>query len=217
MTTARQSLNKGSASSLAVAGQLIPFGEAFSILPRTTRGVVTSHKLTLPEDGKAALLLAAYGMGTTSGWKTVLAFGSNAAPATTEVRVDGAGDILFAAADAITAALVRYIPVEGEVWEDVIDIAANVGTFLGSRRAQMILSATRLVGTATGVSTPVHRPATPTAGQVAISATDDSQVAFPAADAVTRATVRYLAIPGVGATVRRYTVADALAQTVQMV
>ena len=216
MTTLRQSLNKGNPNSIAVALQMLAAGEALAILPRTVRGTVAAHKLSLPEDGKAGGILNVYGMGTTPGWKVALAHGSNAAPATGEAKVDGAGDIVFAAADAITAAVVRYFPIEGEIWEDTIDIATNVGTLLGGRRAICILSATRLTGGALGVSTPVFRPATPTAGQVAIVGTDDSQVAFPAADAVTRATIRYLAIPGVGATVRR-TLGEGLATNVAMV
>lgn len=216
MTTIRQSLNKGNPNSIAVGLQMLAAGEAFALLPRTVRGAVVSHKLVLPEDAKAGVLLTAYAMGTTSGWKVVLAQGTNTAPATTEAKVDGAGDIVFAAADAITAAIVRYLAIEGEVWEDTIDIASNVGTLLGGRRAQGLLSATRLTGTAIGASTPVFRPATPTAGQVAILGTDDAQVVFPAADGVTRATVRYLAIPGVGSTSRK-TVGENLTLTPAMV
>jgi hypothetical protein len=212
MPTVREALNNGNPNSVDHCLQMAGAGEALALIARTVRATVTAHKIVLPEKAKAARIQSAYGMGTTSGYKTPLPL-PGTTPATTEVAINAQGDIVFATADAITSAVVVYSSVEGEVFEDTIDIATNLGTLLGSRRASILLSATRLAGGAVGASTPVARPTTPTAGNAAISATDDSKIAFPAADAVTRATVRYLAVPGVGVTQRK-SVGEALEQTV---
>ncbi len=200
MTSVRTSLNKANPASIAMDLQRIGFGEVLNLIPKTLRSAVTTHKITLPENAKALRILAAYGVGTASGYKNPRAVGDGTVPAVGECSINGAGDILFNIADAITLATVVYLAAEGEIFEDTIDVATNVGTLLGGRRAIALLSATRVTGGATGAATPVHRAVTPIAGQVAISAADDAVVAFAGADAVTRATVRYLALPGQGST-----------------
>jgi len=213
MPTVREGLNNGNPNSIPHLLQMAGAGEALALIPRTVRGAVASHKLTLPEKAKAARVLIAYGMGTTSGYKSALAAGSSAAPATGEVTVNAQGDIVFATADAITSATVTYVAVEGEVFEETVDVVANEGVLLGTRRATLLLGATRTAGGALGACTIVQRPGVPAAGQAAIGAADDSKVAFAAADAVTRATVRYLAVPGIG-NVQRKGVGEALELTV---
>jgi hypothetical protein len=216
MTTLRQALTNSNPNSLGPNFQTLDAGQAMLAIARTYRGAVTSNKIVLPEDGKAARILHCYGMGTTSGFKTPLAVGSNTAPATTECSVNGQGDITFAAADAITTAYVVYVPYQGyQVYEDTVDVASNLGTLLGSRRAAVLLGATSLAGTLTGVFTPVNRGAAPTTGLANISVADDGKIQFAAADAVTRATVRYLAVPGYGGGVKP-NLTDALASEVQM-
>lgn len=200
MTTVRTSLNKANPASIAMDLQRLGFGELLNLLPKLVKGTVTSNKLTLPENARALRLHMAYGVGTSSGYKLPRAIGDVTTPSAGECTIDAQGNILFNAADAITSATVQYTAVEGEIFEETIDVASNVGTLLGSRRAIALLSATRVTGTNTGAATPVHRGATPTTGQAAISAADDALIAFAAADAVTRATVRYVAIPGQGNT-----------------
>jgi hypothetical protein len=217
MTTLRESLTKSNPNSLAADFQALDGGLAMLALARTYRGAVTGHKIVLPESGKAARILHCYGMGTTSGFKTPLAVGSNTGPATTECSVNGQGDITFASADAITTAYVVYVPYQGyDVFEETVDVATHLGTLPGSRRAAVLLSSTSLVGTLTGALTPVNRGAAPTTGLANISVADDSKIQFAAADAVTRATVRYLAVPGVGTGVKA-NLTDALAADVQVV
>jgi hypothetical protein len=217
MTTLRQALTNSNPNSTDAALQALDAGLAMLALPRTYRGAVTGHKIVLPESGKAARILHCYGMGTTSGFKTPLAVGSNTAPATTECSVNGQGDITFAPADAITTAFVVYVPFQGyDVFEETVVVAAHLGTLLGSRRAAVLLGATSLAGTLTGVFTPVNRGAAPTTGLANISVADDSKIQFAAADAVTLATVRYLAVPGVGTAVKA-NLTDALAADVQVV
>jgi hypothetical protein len=200
MTTVRTSLNKANPGSIAMDLQRLGFGEALNLLPKTVKGTVTSNKLTLPENARAQRIHMAYGVGTSSGYKLPRAVGDATAPSAGECTIDAAGNIVFNGTDAITSATVHYTSVEGEIFEETIDVASNAGTLLGSRRAITLLSATRVTGGATGAATPVQRGATPTTGQAAIGAADDSLIAFAGADAVTRATVRYVAIPGQGNT-----------------
>jgi len=200
MTTVRTSLNKANPASIAMDLQRLAFGEVVNLIPKLVRAPVVAHKLVLPENAKAARILNAFGAGTASGYKTPLAVGSSAAPAAGEVTVNGAGDIVFATADAITVATVIYVAQEGEVFEDTIDVAAGVGTLLGGRSAALLLSGTALVGTVVGAVTPLQRGAAPATGQAAIQGASDKNIVFAGGDGVTRATVRYLAVPGEGTT-----------------
>jgi hypothetical protein len=211
MATVRHSLNIGNPNSIAVDLQMLGAGEAFNLIPKTVRGKVVDNVLVLPEDARAYRVDSAYAMGTSNGFKTPAAVGSGATPSAGQVGITGDGNIVFAAADGITDALVVYLAPEGELFEDVVDVASNLATLSGGRRARLLLAAERLSGGTAGLTTVVSRPATPTAGQAALGAADDATVAFAGADGVTRARIRYLAIPGVGSTNRK-TVAEALRQ-----
>lgn len=213
----RAALNTANPNSLPILCDQIDFGEALALLKRTVRGTVVGNTLVLPEDAKAGTLLKVYGAGTVSGYKTILGNGSNAAPATTECRITGAGNVLFnSGTDVITQAVVEYLAVEGsgyELYEETIDVTSNVGTLLGQRAALLLLGATSLTGTLTGALAPVNRGNTPATTFAAIGAgvDGDKTIVFATADAVTRATVRYIALPGVGVT-KRVSAGDALRQ-----
>lgn len=209
MTTVRTSLNKANPASIAMDLQRLAFGEVVNLIPKLVRAAVVGHKLVLPEGAKAARLLSAFGVGGSNGYKLPLAVGSSTAPSAGEVTVNGAGDIVFATADAITLATVVYVAQEGEIFEDTIDVVSNVGALLGNRSAAVLLSAQALIGTVVGAEAPVQRGATPSTGQAAIQGASDKNIVFAGADAVTRATVRYLAVPGEGVTTNS-TVAAAL-------
>lgn len=202
MNTLRDALNRANPNSLPPENNLIGMGNVVNMVPKTVRGAVTANILTLPEAQKAGVALSIYGIGGASGYMTILAVGDPATPAAGQAKVTATGNIEFAAADAITAALVVYLSPDAEVYEEEIDVVSDLGTLLASRRMQTLLEAEALVGTATGVKTPVFRPATPAAGQAAIAAGNDAQVEFANADGVTRARVKYLAIPGEGSTAR---------------
>lgn len=202
MPSVRTVLNNGNPNSVDHAAQVAALGEALALLPRTIRAAVVSNKVVLPENAKAARILTAYGIGGTSGYLLPLAVGSAATPSTTQISVDAQGNLVVASADALTVVIVTYHAVEGEVFQEQVTVASNVATLLGSRRAALLLSANADAGTAPGAKTPVQRPATPTAGQAAIGGADDSTIAFASADAVTLATIRYIAIPGIGQTQR---------------
>lgn len=200
MTTVRDILNNANPNSLAPAQQTLPLGDAIAIITRSVRAPVVSNKVTLPSTGKAKAILSAYGIGGTSGYLTPLAVGSAATPSTGQISIDAQGNLVTASADALTAVLIEYLPVEGKVFTEQVVVASNVATLLGGRRAALLLSVNADAGTSAGAKTPVKRPATPTAGQAAIGGADDSTVVFASADAVTLATISYLAVPGQGLT-----------------
>ena len=203
MTTARQALTNGNPNSVPGLLQEIDAGRALSAIAQLVQAPVVANVLALPELEKAAVILAAYGWGTTSGPKTPLAPFSNAATATTECSINGAGDIVFFGTDAITEAWVMYIPYQGlKVFEEQITVTAHFGALLSGRKAQVLLSAASLAGTLTGNLTPIKRQAAaPATTQAAIGGTatnGSDKIAFAVADAVTSARVRYLAVPGFG-------------------
>ena len=157
----------------------------------------TSSKFTLPTNAKAAAILSAYATAGSVTGKCTPVIG--ASPATHEVTITPTGDILFNnATDAVTACQVTYIAEEGEVITESIVVATNAGSLLQSRQARVLISATSTAGTLTGALTPTARGATPTTGLVALNAAGTG-IATAAADAVTAATVTYVAFPAAGA------------------
>src|SRR3982750_3717349 len=113
MVTVRQSLNNSNPNTLPIDMAMIRAGEAFNLLAKTVRGKVESGVLKLPEDQRAVRVDSVYAMGTSPGYKTPTAIGSNTAPTAGQVGIDGAGNIIFAAADGITDAVVVYYSGEG--------------------------------------------------------------------------------------------------------
>lgn len=192
----RDILNEASPGKVADAMRELPMGEALALVPRTFRGTVVSNVLVLPEDSKAIAVLAAYAIaGSVTGRLTPVRI--EATVATTQCAPNAGGDVAFFGTDAVTEAEVVYLAFEGTVFEDLIPVASNQGTLLGSRSAQVILEVEALAGTATGVFTPVARGTTPVTTQAAIN-DDPTLIDFAAADAVTSARVKYIAQPGQG-------------------
>lgn len=192
-------LNESNPNKLASATQGVLLGSALAAAPMTAKGTVTSHVMVLPETAKAAFVLQAYSRaGTLKGYlKPELQVGG--AVATTEVGVNGNGDILFATADAVTDAEVIYVPVQGEIIEDLVTVAASVGTLNGSRKGALLLSVEVLSGIVLGTKIKdIRGTAAPASGHVALSDVGTT-VLFNAADVVAgTARVRYIAQPGEG-------------------
>lgn len=198
--TVRKLLNEANPNKLEVGWSRLPAGEALALLPRKVRAAVVANELVLPEDAKAAALLDVYVVtGAVTGRFTPVA--AEAVPATTEAAPNSAGNIAFLPADAVTFAEVVYVAHEGPVCEDEVDVDAGgteQGALLAGNGAAVLLEVEALAGGATGVFAPVPRGTTPGAGEAAI-ADDPTLVEFAAADAVTRARIRYVAQPGMGA------------------
>lgn len=196
MTTLQAVLNRANPNTDASAAQLVRLGDALAAAARTRRLTVDANVATLPNEAKAAQVLYAFAAaGTATGVLTpVDAFTT---PAAGQIAVDANGNLEMAAADAITLLDVTYISVEGQVFTETVEVVANSGTLLSSKASAQLLAVNRDVGTATGPATIAARGSAPGAGSAAL-ADDGLSVAFNAADAVTRATITYIAIPGVG-------------------
>lgn len=199
-------LNESNPSTVAQGMRAARVGTMLGGAPCTLSATVTSHILTLPSNQKAKAISAAFATaGTSAGAKTPVV----GAPAAGEVRVSPNGNIEFNSTDAITAAEVVYTPIEGEIYTETISVASHVGTFAGSRKAHLLISVTASTGTSGGAKTIVARGSTPTAGNACLN--NAGQAQFNSTDAITSATVTYVAVPGVGDTLASATVAFAVA------
>lgn len=195
MRTLKDILNKGTLQLLTPAFTKAKLGTLLGLVPTSAVVVVASNIGVLPATAKARAILRAFSTaGTLTGYLTPT---NLATPTTGLIGINQNGDLLFAAADAVTEVEVTYLTHEGEIREEVITVASNSGTLLNSRRAVVLLSATSLAGTLTGALTNVARAATPTTGQAALGVTGKT-VTFAAADAVTSALVKYIEYPTLG-------------------
>lgn len=199
----RNILDEANPNKTDTAEQQARSGSMAALIPRFLRGTVTAGILTLPENARASAILGAFvRAGVTLGPKNpvVPAATASGIPATTNVTTSPEGHISFnVATDAPTDAEVTYVAEEGDIIEEVIPVVpgTGVGTPLASRNIKRLLSATVLTGGVVGACTVDQRGfAVATTRHAAASATGLAQ--FLAADAVTTATIRYIATPGIG-------------------
>jgi hypothetical protein len=172
-------------------------GNLLGNTPITRVLTVSSNVGVLPDNAKARVILACRStVGTT---KANLTVSNLATPTTGLVGRNVVGDILFAAADAVTECEVTYLPYEGDVFEEVIPVVAatGIGTLLNSRRGCILLSATALTGTTVGAETVILRGGTVATTQACLT-DGGTTVAFYASDAVTSARVKYIEHPALG-------------------
>lgn len=192
----REIFNEGNPNKVDAAVQSARLGTLLSLGLRFFRGTVTTNVLTLPENARAlALVYVRSVAGTTTDRLAIDSDGGT--PAAGSATINPVGNVLFAAADAVTEAEVGYFAAEGDVVEDVITCASNQGTLLASRKALHVLEVTRLAGTDIGAATVVERGTAPADNQAAAN-DDGALILFNAADGVTQARVKYIAIPGQG-------------------
>lgn len=193
-------LDEANPNKLPSAMQLTEAGKAFrSNSAHIAQGAVAANVLALPENARAAGLLSVYSrVGGVTGY-----FGfaeRESTPGAGNAAVDPIGNVEFAAADAVTNAEVVYLPAEGDIIEDSIQVpASGIGAFLQAREGVILLTATLVTGVVLGAKTVVTRGSAPGAGEAALS--DLGQPIFLAADVGAgggTATVRYVARPGVG-------------------
>ena len=179
--------NEGNPNKVGVFNQDVKMGTALLQGSQSIKGTVTSDVLSL--DVKAIAVISAYSTaGTLTGPLTPIAGGT---PSTGQVIVDRLGNIVFAAADAVTAVEVVYVPAEGDtVSSAIVTDAAGLATFPNSSTARIITSAT-IDGNARTV---IARDGTPSAGEVALTL-DGSGAQFNVADANSSAVVTYIEFP----------------------
>lgn len=194
-------LDESNPNKLASAGQSVLLGSCLGTLPvlaRGTVGGVTANTLILPENAKARSIVAGFAVAGSVTGPLVPQNRQGTTPTTTQVAIDKNGDLVFFGTDAITSAEVSYIPYEGQIIEDFVQVIGGVATLLGSRKAFQLLFANVIAGVATGVKGQNLRGAAASSGFAALSLVGTT-VAFNAADVVTgSARIRYIAQPGVG-------------------
>lgn len=194
--TLKAIFNEANPNKIANASKELPLGEALKTSPKYYRGAVVSNVLVLPEDARAVQILRANSLaGTLTGNMAPQAPG--ATPTTGQSAVNATGNVAFASADAVTSAEVWYVPLEGDIVEEVVAVVSDVATLSQGRAAVLLLAYTSLAGTPLGAFTVVNRGATPSTTQAALSALGTTVVGA-SADTVTQARIRYVVAPGVG-------------------
>ncbi len=191
----REIANQGDQNKLGALFQAGRLGTALALIPRFYKGAVASHVMTLPQNARAVAILRAFATaGTLTGNMAPITTG---APTTGQVGITATGNIIFATADAVTAAEVTYVSAEGDVIEEIVPVVSHVGAPSSSRGAVILLEAEALTGTSVGVKTVDFRGAAIAAGEAGINVLGTG-ITFATADAVTRARIKYVATPGVG-------------------
>lgn len=181
--------NEGNPNKVSDFARAVGLGTALKLGAMTLISAVASNTLALGDGQRALAVLRCFvTAGAVTGAFTPVA---SAAPATGEVGISVTGNIVFNAADAVTAVEVTYLVAEG----NTISVteranAAGLVTLPNSARARILVSAT-MNGAARTV---VARAAAPAAGQAAISLLGTG-VQFNVADANGTAVITYVEIP----------------------
>lgn len=191
-------LNESNPNKLPNAGHDAMLGSALQKNPaQFGTFAVASNIAVLPTSAKAAQALSVFSRaGTLTGYLEVVA--EETTPTTGQCSVNASGDIRFASADAVTSAEITWSPCEGDVITETMAIASSAGTFLQSRRARKLLSATVVTGVTPGAKAILPRGSASTAASVSINAAGTGLV-WNSADVVAgTATISYIATPGQG-------------------
>jgi hypothetical protein len=196
--TIKDVLDEANPNKLPSGAQIAKLGSALSLEPAFIDAGVTANAIALPSAAKAALGLAAFA--SAGGATGPLAYVAGGAPVAGEFSVSASGDIVFAAADAVTRAEVLYLPIEGEVITESVFVAASSAALPSGRKAVLLLSASVVSGIIPGAKTVVARGGAPAAGEAAINAAGTA-IAFNAADVVAGSCeLTYVVTPGSGGT-----------------
>lgn len=190
--TLRASLNEANPNLVPTDLQRAKAGDALALIPAFAAGAVASDILVLPENAKAAQVLRCWAAGPDA---YLLPVAQESTPGAGEVAVAPNGDLIFAAADSVTAAEVVYVAMEGEVFEETLPVAASALEFPQGRTASVLLECEVITGVVPGTETVIARAGTPAATEAALTA-DGSGVAFNVADVIAgTARVKYIAQP----------------------
>jgi hypothetical protein len=189
-------LNESSPGKLPSALQYLRVGRALSGIPRAVRSnALVANELVLDNDKKAAAILFAYARagGATGELAPVVGV-----PGAGQVAIGPTGNILCAAADAVTDLEVVYVSHEGElVTETGAQVVGSAFTPAFGRSVAILIAATVLTGVAPGAMAVTARASVPALGDAA--ADDVGLVQFNAGNVVAgTATVTYIAFPGIG-------------------
>lgn len=195
--TIKDVLDESNPNKLPSGAQIAKLGTALSLLVRFIAASVTANVMALASDAKARFGLFAF---ATAGGSTGLKTFVPGAPAAGQFSIDAKGDIIFAGADAVTAAEVSYLPMEGEVFTEDLTVTASAAALSSGRGAVLLISAEVLTGIIPGAKTVTTRATAPAAGEASID-TLGTSIAFNAADVVAgTCRVTYIVTPGTGGT-----------------
>lgn len=205
-------IDRGNLNSLADAVRLIKAGQTLSSDVKQTRRNVSMDALGRDPSDLATLdslvpavpamtIFRAYARAGTAGTGEMTVAAPNVTPASGEIAVSPAGNIVTLAADAITDVDVEYMPSRGDVFEFEGDVATGVMALpaqLTDRGVLILVSAEALVGTVTGDKI-VLAPAAglPATLQARLDVAKANVQFNNATDAVTRARVTLLIAPEV--------------------
>lgn len=196
--TEKNALNEANPNRLPSAAQFLPLGNALALLPRTVSGAVTANILALPEEARALVGLWAYATaGTAAGEKAYVIGG---APAAGEFSITPEGNLIFNGTDAITAAQVAYIAIEGEVYEETAQVVGSSAALSSGRVSALLLEAEVVTGLVPGAKAVQPRGTAAAAGEAELNDLGTA-VTFDATDVVAgTARLRYVIFPGTGGT-----------------
>ena len=190
-------LNESNPNKIADALKDAKAGVALSLIPGFCTGAVAADTLTLPSDLKALAALSV--RATAAGTPGVKVLDPAGTPAAGEFGITPTGDILFAAADAVTAAEVVYVAVEGEVITETLAVVASQALLVQGRKGVLLLGATVLVGVTLGpIPTVIARGSAPGPAETCFT-NDGMALFFNMADVVAGSvSVTYVLTPGTG-------------------
>lgn len=173
--------------------------------------LATLGVLTLPDNGKASVIHAAYARAGGVALGPLAIVGAGVTPATTQIAITPTGDIACLLSDAYTSVDVIFTPERGDsnavdkngepfaTAGNVWPVVANVLTLpaaLVARGVVYLVEVEALVGTSTGKKIVlVPGAGAPAAGQARLNLAK-STITFAGADAVTRARVKLLLCAG---------------------
>lgn len=208
----KAALNTASAGQLADMFRAMKLGDVIRSLPvqlndaalqaaaTNPYAIAAAQTITLPDDCKAAVVLAAVARaGTGTKGPLTIAAPGNSAPGATNILICGSGDLCFHAADAYTAVDVFYLPIKGDLQEQILPVTSGnttvtLPTTLGT--AHIVLEAEGTAGGTPGKKIVDIPGGTPSAGHASMSF-DGKTVLFAAGDSHTTARVKYAATAAV--------------------
>jgi len=188
--TIRDVFNQGDLNKLGSAALVLALGDELNNSVQTLVSAAVAGLVTLPDAFRAQAVLQAFDR--TNG--VYLAVAAN------EV-VAGAGQVSVLATGNISvdpaclSVELMFVPSEGIVVTETLQVVAGVATFLAGKNGRKLLTSNVDVGVIPGAKIVAIRGPAPAAGRSAISA-DGATVRFNAADVVNgQATVKYIAGP----------------------
>lgn len=196
--TIKDVLNESNPNKLPSGAQIAKLGSALALEPIFIDSAVTSDTIVLPADAKASLGLT--GFASVAGSTGALTFAAGGSPAAGQFSISASGDLVFAAADAVTQAEISYFPFEGEVITETVTVDASSAALPSGRKAICLISASVVLGIAPGAKLVVARDTAPAAGEASINAAGTA-VDFNVGDVIAgSALLTYVITPGSGGT-----------------